>query len=665
MNQRIISREIDQWLQSDIEVAQSSASDLQPSLQRQVMLGALNRIDSPETTYSDGLKLLGVVQAILAGIYSLLGENEAIELFEKLVASAFSKRHEGEHRARTLTVAALILSRIRKSAEYISEETVDALKDRCGQKCTAEEEELIYSMCKRLETSFQRAKDLRHRSKRHFRLPELNIPKAAKNVRDDITGDWYQDPWAWPEVEWLGSSRRRVEERLQADQFNWTVAIDVPKSNRGVRPGLVMNPLDRIAFQTLVDDLSIEAASHLPNWAFGWRLSRNRAAKGDYESNQNEWKLFSETLTTRRKQFKYTAHLDIESFFATVDTSKLLAQLGRRYRHAGVLDRLEAYLRSWSELPNGAGIPQRFQASAVLAHAVLKPLDTYLDKRSLSSRSKTFLASRWMDDIWLHSDSEETLRAAVLEIENIIGELGLSLNSEKTAIVESEKSNKIVRLVDVYEEREEEPDLALLKLLEGAEQMNEPPAFQIGFEVARLINQKRFHHLSQLSSLDLSRFNYAADRVAKALRLSGDWRRFVYAYVDVAKTHVSQDDLSIARWGEMFPSQPQNDIRVVHSFFAERLLHGLQRVTIPLAAQRLVAWSGHFGLGSIDPSDLCPLLDCDDLFRVRGVCFAMLKSRHLRDTAKMAIESFDDLTLEFLRERDFQPPELSDRFRTQ
>lgn len=41
-------------------------------------------------------------------------------------------------------------------------------------------------------------------------LAALDFERALKNVRTDIGGDWYRDPWNWCELDWL------VPDRLDA-----------------------------------------------------------------------------------------------------------------------------------------------------------------------------------------------------------------------------------------------------------------------------------------------------------------------------------------------------------------------------------------------------------------------------------------------------------------
>lgn len=41
-------------------------------------------------------------------------------------------------------------------------------------------------------------------------LATLDLDRAARNVEIDIRGDWYRDPWNWPETKWALKRDRTV-----------------------------------------------------------------------------------------------------------------------------------------------------------------------------------------------------------------------------------------------------------------------------------------------------------------------------------------------------------------------------------------------------------------------------------------------------------------------
>jgi hypothetical protein len=503
---------------------------------------------------------------------------------------------------------------------------------------------------------------IRSKNARLFDLPPLDIATAAKNVRDDIGGDWYQDPWGWPEIDWLGSANpKMVADRLKSGLSGWTIPMDVSKGDRGVRPGIIINPLDRVAFQSLADDLSLEAAGELPPWVHGWRLARSSRKKGAYSSNKLEWKHFSRRVFKLCTHFSFTAHLDIQAFFATVDTSRLLAQLGRRYRNMAVLDRLECYFNDWHSRQNGSGIPQRCWASSVLAHVVLRPLDDFLNQRSGGGGSNTFAASRWMDDIWLHSNNENELRVCVAEVENILAQLRLSLNAEKSEIFASNDAKKYAQLVDVYEAVEEdEPRLSLKQLVDVT------PKFRIGLEVSKILATKNFSLLNGVPIDRWAEFSHLGTRLAKVFRVSGDWERFTDVYLDFVNRHVSAENLSVASWAEMFPNTPNVAVTKVHDYFSQHISGGTQRLLIPLAAQRLAAWSSQFGAGGLaDINFGDPIDEPAHVFRLRGIAFAALPLEAAKNKAIAAInEANDEVISGFIKDKNFTVP-LSSRFQTE
>ncbi len=647
-----------QWLAEDIEIAQKKATDEPPSAQLRLLSESIRLVCTFEMVGLDAVKLLGIAQALLSGTYQFFSEDVLLKMVADLLQVSQSDSAP-QVKDKAATVAALLLNRMRYGHSRFSRTVTDAIQSAIDHAESDRQRSIFVAMHERVVRAIQRADIVRSPTVNRFKLPELDVPRAATNVREDVEGDWYQDPWGWPEIDWLASKQpKKITERLASNECEWTVAIDVGKKGGGVRPGLLMNPVDRIAYQALVDELSIVAAGDLPNWVFGWRLNRNKVKKGLYEGNKDEWKRFSNRVATVCGQFKFTAHLDIQSFFATIDTAQLLSQLGRRYRGAGVLDRIEVYLYSWHQRQNGLGIPQRSLASSVLSHAVMRPVDAFLNKLSAGGSSKSFAASRWMDDIWLHSDSEDELRNCVAEIENILSQMRLSLNSEKTEVFESKDAGKVVQLVQPYGEENAVPLDILLERTEGA------PAFQIGLEVAKLLHRKEFDRLAKISSAHFSEIAHLGDRLAKAFRASGDWKRFAQTYLTFARRHVSAENVSVATWAEMFPNAAEAEVGGIQEYFSRQIVDVSQRLLTPLAAQRLVSWSTKFGAGSLAENSTFELQHIEeDAFRFRGLCFAGLKLKSIKDRIRNKVRGqADRLLADFLQDRDFQPPSLSNRF---
>jgi hypothetical protein len=116
----------------------------------------------------------------------------------------------------------------------------------------------------------------------------------------------------------------------------------------------------------------------------------------------------------------------------------------------------------------------------------------------------------------------------------------------------------------------------------------------------------------------------------------------------------------------MFPNVAQDEIWKVHSFFAEHITKGSQRLLIPLAAQRLAAWSSKY-----DPSALVDISFDKDfeeqarVFKVRGIAFAMLPIDAAKQKAVTAInEANDEVIAGFIKDKNFSVS-LSSRFESE
>ena len=111
-----------------------------------------------------------------------------------------------------------------------------------------------------------------------------SFEQAAKNVRSDSYGDWYRDPWGWPENEWVAMKAPHIlSARLNDRGSKRALPVAVPKENFVLRPAMIMEPVDRLAYQALVDSISRDLIGDMRGFVFGWRLPTRDPEKGRYE----------------------------------------------------------------------------------------------------------------------------------------------------------------------------------------------------------------------------------------------------------------------------------------------------------------------------------------------------------------------------------------------
>src|ERR1041385_6498169 len=200
-------------------------------------------------------------------------------------------------------------------------------------------------------------------------LKALDVPRALSNVNNDVLGDWYRDPWSWAELHWVvQKSPELLAARLNDKGARHAVPIDVPKENFVIRPALLLDPLDRLAYQALVDRLSVPLIGKLSGWAYGWRLSRTNPEPGLYLKNSLEWSYYRIRLRSLAALHEYGLETDITSFFASVDIRHLCENIRGQVGKNDVVNRLEDFLTSLQSIPGRSGIPQRCWASSVLGH---------------------------------------------------------------------------------------------------------------------------------------------------------------------------------------------------------------------------------------------------------------------------------------------------------
>ena len=269
-------------------------------------------------------------------------------------------------------------------------------------------------------------------------LKAIDPVKAVQNCMQDIFGDWYRDPWNWPELTWVGVKNASIlQSRLNGNGTMRCVKIDVPKENYVTRPAVILDPIDRLAYQAMVDYLSPSIVRDLATFVYGWRLSRKEPIKGLYVHNGNEWERYRRRLEKLAFTYSHGLSTDIVSFFASVPVEDLMEEIGQLVGSSKVHDRLRDLLVSWQKVNGRSGLPQRCKASSVLAHVYLRPIDDLLARRTKMRRRKSverYRSCRWMDDIWVFSNKESELRSIQCELQQALSQRRLNLNVAKTKV---------------------------------------------------------------------------------------------------------------------------------------------------------------------------------------------------------------------------------------
>jgi len=261
---------------------------------------------------------------------------------------------------------------------------------------------------------------------------KIDWEAAAANVTEDAKGDWYRDPWGWPEYAYvLASDRETIMMRARASGVKRAARIDVPKGNFATRPAIVLEPLDRLVLQGLTDFISAKLIGKLPPWVYGWRRPRKDPKPHRYTDNEQEWDSYRSHLKSLVRVYDIALRADIVSCFASIPVDRACEDIEHLSGRNEVSGRIIDMLTLYGQIPGRSGIPQRSLASCVIANMYLGRLDKVLSDYS-ASRSGIFarlahgdLVVRWMDDFWIFGSKEAPLRAvpggAGLGVPGVVG----------------------------------------------------------------------------------------------------------------------------------------------------------------------------------------------------------------------------------------------------
>lgn len=504
------------------------------------------------------------------------------------------------------------------------------------------------------------------------RVADLNL--ALRNLHEEFLGDWYRDPWGWPETDWTVTRRPElVFQRLASDGARPFAPIDVPKENYLIRPAVILDPLDRLAYQAVVDRLSRRLIQGLSSNVFGWRLPITSPAAGAYSPNKNQWERYRSHLSALVAEFDFALKTDIVSCFASIQMDILVDSIDELAGKTDIAQRLLSMLEAWSRSPNRTGIPQRSTASSVIANALLAGLDDvleYYSKPMQIGKSTRRSYARWMDDMWLFGDDASHLRQAQVELQSTLRSKGLHMNSGKTKLLEGPEIAE--HALDVEhsavdgafdldgilgtDQGPSRLDELIEKLLA---QKEEASRTSIKFATRRMRVHGRFEKVNDFVT-NAARMPHGSDALARLFRDAGrsvdlqDW------FLDYRKSNWARLEWPSAQLVTMFASSIRPAEGLIEHV-GESL--GTRSLSLPLTAafaQRLAAWDPPRARVAITEA----INHAGDPFRRRVLSLAGLAAGIGRKSLRIWLREFEEnsVTLQMLEDANFASVHVKNDF---
>ncbi len=495
-------------------------------------------------------------------------------------------------------------------------------------------------------------------------IQSLDPGRAVGNLQTEMTGDWHRDPWGWPEYEYLLNGQLdRLATRAKASGLRRVVQIDVPKSNFGIRPAVILEPVDRLLYQGLVDCLSKKMIGGLSPWVHGWRLNRSQPRPGVLSSNEYEWKQYRGHLKFASLFCDFGLRSDIVSCFASIPIERLCEDVERNAGNSDVTHRLTNMLLAFNDVQGRAGLAQRSVASAVLANMYLDRLRYVLDDYAKSndvgiiSQFGGTLVLRWMDDLWAFGDDEAKLRALQVDLQDVAREAGLELNLGKTDLLSEEGLYEAAMEIEhsaVDAAIDAEPsDLVPLehlldKIIEAPEASDRTT---VRFAMTRMRRQRVTSRLSRLVEV-APRMPHGADHLGRAFRDFGIWETHQDWYMEYADSPWGRITWSVAQMGTMFPTKSRPTDALMERF-GQFLASRSQFSLLALSAQRLAAWRPVLARDHL--RELAKVADHPQERRI--IALAAATAGEEKTFIRQVLSEYEEnrITLDLLEARGFKP----------
>lgn len=266
----------------------------------------------------------------------------------------------------------------------------------------------------------------------------LNLRQASRRLNVDCQDDWFHDPLSFVDLRNMDFLFDFFQEYFLEKPYKVKASetFYLPKSSFTLRKALLLSYTDRLYYIALVDVIGEVIESNLLPVVYSSRYNSS-SKSGLVISGVEQWKKMMYQVQTYSKEYKYLIEIDILNFFDNVDTDLLcdkLLSICKSENERNAVKELRFALTTFSN-QNKSGLPQNNDASSLLATFYLNEIDTYM-----IHQVPKYL--RFMDDIKIFCHDEFEARKYLSLLEMKLRDLKLSLNGQKTKIINLKPRSK-------------------------------------------------------------------------------------------------------------------------------------------------------------------------------------------------------------------------------
>lgn len=272
----------------------------------------------------------------------------------------------------------------------------------------------------------------------------LDLNTAIERTRTDMNDDWFYDSLQY--VDLLNSDYlfAELKEYFYENSYKASKAekFYVPKNNFTLREAYILPLIDRVIYMAIAGELGeIIEDSLIPN-VYASRYNKinpnNLLINGVEQWLKLKYKISEQIKQKNNNNFKFNCILqvDILNYYDNIDKKLLVEKLKRiatNNNHLNVINLLDTFLTSYSE--KSTGLPQNNDSSALLSTFYLNQVDVFINNYTQSYY-------RFADDIKILCKDKYEARKFLALLEKELKRCQLSVNSQKTKIIEIVESNQ-------------------------------------------------------------------------------------------------------------------------------------------------------------------------------------------------------------------------------